>query len=119
MGITKIERRQRIKAHIRHRLHGTSSRPRMCVYRSNRQMYVQFIDDENRITLGGVSSRNTGMQAFDNSNKTSQASNLGKLAADYAKSKGISKVVFDRNGYQYHGRVKALAESARENGLEF
>lgn len=119
MGMTKNERRARIKKRIRRRLSGTAERPRMCVFRSNKQIYVQFVDDVNGVTLGGVSSRSASFNAGESTTKMAQAEQVGALAASYAKGKGIEEIVFDRNGYQYHGRVKALAESARSAGLKF
>ena len=114
MPLTKTERRSRIKMRVRKKVFGTQERPRMSVFRSNKQIYVQFIDDEQGRTLAGKAAAEGGKV-----NKTQQAVEVGKLAAEVAKSKGIERVVFDRNGYLYHGRVKALADSARANGLIF
>jgi large subunit ribosomal protein L18 len=115
--VTKEARRTRIKASIRKRVEGTSDRPRMSVFRSNKEIYVQFIDDEAGKTLASTSSNDKG---FDiKGSKIELANAVGKKAAEVASSVGIGEVVFDRNGYLYHGRVKALAEGAREGGLKF
>ena len=111
----KIKRRERIKAHIRHRVSGTAEKPRMTVFRSNTQIYVQLIDDVNGKTLASASS--VGLK--DKIAKKEQAAKVGTLAAEAAKAAGIKEVVFDRNGYLYHGRVKQLADAAREGGLKF
>ncbi|MFO7671566.1 MAG: 50S ribosomal protein L18 [Bacteroidales bacterium] len=117
MSLTKQERRQRIKYRIRKRLSGTGDRPRMTVYRSNKQIYVQLVDDLTGTTLGAASSKEKEI-ASQKVNKTQQARLVGKRIAEVAKEKGIDNVVFDRNGYLYHGRVKNLAEAARESGLK-
>lgn len=119
MALTKTERRLRIKRRIRRRMHGTADRPRMSVFRSNKQIYVQFVNDDSAQTLASASSRHKEIVEKGAMNKVQQASEVGRLAAQVAKDKGITSVVFDRNGYLYHGRVKALAEAARENGLKF
>jgi large subunit ribosomal protein L18 len=119
MSLTKHERRIRIKHRIRKRLSGNQEKPRMTVFRSNKQIYVQLVDDENGKTLVSVSSREKEIAAKSDINKTEQAKLVGKLAAEKSKEAGISEVLFDRNGYLYHGRVKALADSAREAGLKF
>ena len=108
-------RRIRIKAHIRHRVTGTAARPRMTVFRSNTQIYVQLIDDVTGLTLASASS----LGVKEKSTKTEQAAKVGALVAKAAKEAGITEVVFDRNGYLYHGRVKQLADAAREAGLKF
>jgi len=118
MALTKIERRSRIKKRIRKVISGVETMPRMSVFRSNTQIYVQFIDDVTRTTLVSASSRSKEI-AEQKVNKTEQARLVGKLAAERALAKGISTVVFDRNGYLYHGRVKSLADAAREGGLKF
>jgi len=118
MALTKQERRRRIKYRIRKRLSGTSERPRMTVYRSNKQIYVQLVDDVNGVTLLSASSKEKEI-AGQKVNKIDQARLVGKRVAEIAKEKGIKEVVFDRNGYLYHGRVKSLADAARENGLKF
>ncbi|MBN1131651.1 MAG: 50S ribosomal protein L18 [Bacteroidales bacterium] len=118
MALTKKERRTRIKFRIRKRLSGTSDKPRMSVFRSNKQIYVQLIDDVNGVTLLSTSSKIKEI-AGQKVNKTDQARLVGKKVAEIASEKGIKEVVFDRNGYLYHGRVKSLADAARENGLKF
>jgi large subunit ribosomal protein L18 len=115
--VTKETRRTRIKASIRKKVDGTSERPRMSVFRSNKEIYVQFIDDETGKTLASTSSSDKEMKK--DGSKVDLASAVGKKAAEVALSAGIEQVVFDRNGYLYHGRVKALAEGAREGGLKF
>ncbi len=117
MSLTKQERRQRIKYRIRKRLSGNGERPRMTVYRSNKQIYVQLVDDLTGKTLGAASSKEKEI-ATQKVNKIDQAKLVGKQIAKVAKEKGIDTVVFDRNGYLYHGRVKNLAEAARESGLK-
>ncbi len=119
MGITKIERRLRIKRRIRKKIFGTPEKPRMCVFRSNKHIYVQFIDDIAGKTLTSASSLYKDIYDKKDITKTDQAKLVGQLAAKKALEAGITKVVFDRNGYLYHGRVKALAEAAREAGLKF
>jgi large subunit ribosomal protein L18 len=117
MSLTKQERRQRIKYRIRKKLSGTGDRPRMTVYRSNKQIYVQLVDDLSGKTLGAASSKEKDI-ASQKGNKIEQAKLVGKRIAEVAKEKGIDNVVFDRNGYLYHGRVKNLAEAARKSGLK-
>lgn len=114
---TKNERRLKIKRRIRSRITGTESRPRLCVFRSNKQIYAQLIDDVNGKTLLAVSSKaeGEGTQAT----KVEKSFQVGKEIAAKAVAAGISQVVFDRNGYLYHGRVKSLADGAREGGLQF
>ena len=112
--ITKIERRIKIKHRVRNKISGTADRPRMSVFRSNKQIYVQVINDEEQKTLVAASS--LGLEA---SNKSEQASKVGELIAKKAIEAGITTVVFDRNGYLYHGRVKQVAEAARKAGLKF
>jgi len=115
MSNVKFNRRERIKAHIRHRLSGTAERPRLSVFRSNSQIYAQIIDDNKGVTLAAASS----LKIKDKMTKTEQAAAVGKLIADAAQAAGVQGVVFDRNGYLYHGRVKQLADAAREAGLKF
>lgn len=103
---------------IRKIVSGTPEMPRMSVYRSNKQIYVQFIDDTRGVTLASASSKEVAAQTAGK-NKTEVAAMVGKLAAEKALAKGISTVAFDRNGYLYHGRVKQLADAAREGGLKF
>jgi len=119
MSLSKTERRKRIKLRIRKNVHGTSERPRVAVFRSNKQIYAQVIDDENGKTLLSASSREKDIVSADKGNKTEQAAMVGKLLASKCKEAGIVSIVFDRGGYKYHGRVKSLAEAAREGGLKF
>jgi len=120
MSLNKIERRERIKMRIRKIVNGTAQRPRMTVFRSNKQIYVQFIDDLAGITLATASSLDQEVvSASAGKTKCEVAALVGKLAAERAAAKGISEVSFDRNGYLYHGRVKMLANAARESGLKF
>jgi large subunit ribosomal protein L18 len=117
MALTKAGRRQRIKYRIRKKLSGSGARPRMTVYRSNKQIYVQLVDDVTGTTLASASSKEKAIAA-QKVNKIDQAKLVGKRIAEIAKEKGIETVVFDRNGYLYHGRVKNLADAARESGLK-
>ena len=119
MVLTKHKRRLRIKMRIRKTISGTNETPRMSVFRSNKGIYVQLIDDLEGTTLLAVSSRLKELAEKKNVNKTEQAKLVGKLVAEKALEKGIQSVVFDRNGYLYHGRVKSLADAAREGGLKF
>lgn len=118
MSNQKVLRRSKIKMRIRKRITGTSERPRLCVYRSNIQIYCQLIDDVAGRTLTSASSREEGISAQD-ANKVEQSRQVGLLVARKAKALGIESVVFDRSGYLYHGRVKSLADGAREGGLNF
>jgi large subunit ribosomal protein L18 len=118
MALTKKDRRIRIKHRIRKNISGTKEIPRMSVFRSNKQVYVQFVDDIEGKTLLSVSSLAKDIAAKANISKIEQAKLVGKLAAEKSKEAGISKVNFDRNGYLYHGRIKALADAAREAGLK-
>lgn len=113
--IEKIKRRAKIKAHIRRKISGTAERPRLTVFRSNAQIYAQIIDDNSGKTLAAASS----LSIKDKMNKKEQATKVGEFIAKSAQEAGITSVVFDRNGYLYHGRVKELAEAARKNGLNF
>jgi large subunit ribosomal protein L18 len=120
MAISKIERRQRIKYRIRKIVTGTAERPRMSVYRSNKSIYVQFIDDMAGVTLAAASSRDKSLTEAIKSKPGAEVAKLvGRLAAERATAKGITSVSFDRGGYLYHGKVKNLAEAAREGGLKF
>ena len=114
MTTKKVERRIKIKYRIRKRVNGTTERPRMSVFRSNKQIYVQIINDLTGTTLASASS--LGLEDMP---KKEQAAKVGELVAKKAIEAGISKVVFDRNGYLYHGRVKELADAARKGGLIF
>jgi len=118
MAFSKLERRLKIKKSIRGKIAGTTERPRMSVYRSNKQISVQLIDDVNGKTLLAASSLEKEI-ASQKVTKSEQAAKVGALVANKAKDAGIETVVFDRNGYLYHGRVKQLADAAREAGLKF
>lgn len=117
MAFSKINRRAKIKRRIRKNISGTSSVPRLSVFRSNKQIYAQIIDDSTGTTLVTSSSYNN--KAAAKGNKIEQAAVVGKEVAEKAVKAGIESVVFDRNGYLYHGRIKSLADSARESGLKF
>ena len=120
MAITKIERRQRIRYRIRKVVSGTSERPRLSVFRSNKQIYAQIIDDVNGVTLASAASNCKELiEATKGKDGKAAAAMVGKLIAERAINKGITAVSFDRGGYLYHGRVKSLAEAAREGGLQF
>lgn len=110
----KQDRRVRIKHRVRNKISGTAERPRMSVFRSDRQIYVQIIDDESGSTLAAASS--LGMEKMP---KKEQAAKVGEKIAQIAVEAGITKVVFDRNGYLYHGRVQEVANGARKGGLKF
>ncbi|MBE9487793.1 MAG: 50S ribosomal protein L18 [Bacteroidetes bacterium] len=120
MALNKIARRSRIKMRIRKIVSGTAQKPRMTVFRSNKNIYVQFIDDKAGATLISASSKDAEVST-EVASKTAVevASIVGKLAAKRLIEKGFSEVRFDRNGYLYHGRIKSLAEGAREGGLKF
>jgi large subunit ribosomal protein L18 len=117
MSLTKSDRRQRIKYRIRKIVSGTAARPRLSVFRSNKEIYAQLIDDINGVTLLAVSSREKEVSATGT--KIEVATAVGKLLAERALKISIDNVTFDRGGYLYHGRVKSLAEGAREAGLKF
>jgi len=112
-----IKSRLSRKYHIRKKIFGTEERPRMSVFKSNKRLYVQLINDDKQVTLCSASSLEKDLKTAKLNIET--AKKVGKLIADRAKENNIKNAVFDRNGFLYHGRVKALAESARENGLEF
>jgi large subunit ribosomal protein L18 len=112
---TIINRRDRIKKSIRQKISGTAERPRLTIYRSNTGIYAQLIDDSKGITLASTSSKVQGLKGSN----VAVATEVGKKLAENAKNAGITQVVFDRNGYLYHGKVKALADGAREGGLNF
>ena len=111
---TKIERRTKIKYRVRNKVFGVAERPRMSVFRSNKQIYVQIINDQTGRTLAAASS--LGLEAMP---KKEQAAKVGEMIAKKAIEAGITSVVFDRNGYLYHGRVKEVADAARNGGLKF
>ena len=115
---SKKHKRQKARFSIRKKIFGTSERPRLAVFRSNKQIYAQLINDTEGVTLASASSIDKSLEGIKG-NKIEQAIEVGKLIAVNAKAVGINSVVFDRGGFLYHGRVKALAESAREGGLKF
>ncbi|GAA4377180.1 50S ribosomal protein L18 [Hymenobacter koreensis] len=115
MAVTKAERRLRIRRHIRNKVAGTSERPRLSVFRSNTGIYAQIIDDTAGRTIVAASSKHVSA----GETPVATAAAVGKELASRAQEKGITQVVFDRSGYLYHGRVKSLAEGAREGGLKF
>jgi large subunit ribosomal protein L18 len=116
MSLTKPERRQRIRFRIRKTISGTATNPRLSVFRSNKEIYAQLIDDVNGVTLLAASSREKEIGKGTN---VEIASAVGKLVAEKALKAGIETVTFDRGGYLYHGRIKSLAEGARAAGLKF
>lgn len=117
MQLTKLKRRKRIHSRVRQKISGTPAQPRLNIFRSNKQIYAQLIDDVNGVTLASASSFEAAVS--NDGNKVSQAQAVGKLIAERAAAAGIEKVLFDRGGYLFHGRVKALADGAREGGLKF
>ncbi len=116
IGIPKTREEKRVRRHLRVRkkIAGTPERPRLVVYRSLKHIYAQIVDDDARRTLMTVSSH-----GVEEGKKTAKSAEVGKRIAEKAKAAGITRVVFDRAGYKYHGRVKAVADGAREGGLEF
>ena len=114
----KVIRRQKLRWRIRTKLHGTAQKPRLSVFRSNKDIYVQLIDDNNGVTLAAASSREKEIVAVAG-NKVEKSMNVGKSLAQKAKALGIEACIFDRGGYLYHGRVKSVADGAREGGLKF
>lgn len=116
MALNKRERRLRIKRRIRNKISGTSEIPRLTVFRSNKEIYSQIIDDVNGKTICAASSLKIDKKGLT---KTDLSKKVGTAIAEAAKTAGISEVVFDRSGYLYHGRVKAVAEAAREAGIKF
>ncbi|MGX1929821.1 50S ribosomal protein L18 [Flagellimonas sp. 2504JD4-2] len=117
MGLSKTERRLRIRRRIRKISSGTEARPRLSVFRSNKEIYAQLIDDVNGVTLAAASSRDKDVEA--KGTKTEVANLVGKAIAEKALKIGVETVAFDRGGSLYHGRVKSLADGAREAGLKF
>ena len=113
--IDKVQRRLKIKKGIRGKISGSAQRPRMTVFRSNKQIYVQLVDDLTGTTLAAVSS----LKLEDKAPKKELAAKVGEVVAKKAQEAGITEVVFDRNGYLYHGRIKELADAARKGGLKF
>ena len=113
---TQLRRRRHLR--VRRKVAGTAERPRLVVFRSLKHIYAQLVDDDRGVTLFGVGDGSEGIQA-DGTGKVSRGKAVGKLIAERAKAAGVTRVVFDRAGYRYHGRVQAVAEGAREGGLEF
>ena len=118
MALSKQERRERIKLKIRKTINGTASMPRLCVFRSNSDIYAQLVDDKTGKTIAAAGSNDKSIKSAK-STKVEQAIAVGKLIASKANASGITTAVFDRSGYLYHGRIKSLAEGAREGGLKF
>lgn len=114
----KVQRRQKLRWRIRNTVKGTASKPRMSVFRSNKDIYVQLIDDTTGTTLASASSRQKDISA-QSGNKVEKSVLVGKAIAQKATELGLNNCVFDRSGYLYHGRVKAVADGAREGGMKF
>jgi large subunit ribosomal protein L18 len=114
----KVIRRQKLRWRIRTKVQGTAQKPRLSVFRSNKDIYVQLVDDNNGATIASASSRDKDIAAIAG-NKVEKSANVGKAIAQKAKALGIDTCVFDRGGYLYHGRVKSIADGAREGGLKF
>ena len=115
MALSKVQKRNRIKRRVRGKISGSSELPRLSVYKSNKEIYAQLIDDKDGKTLASASSRSLKATG----NKVEISAQVGKAIAEKAIAAGIEKIVFDRNGFVYHGRVKSLADGAREGGLKF
>ncbi len=115
MALTKVEKRNRIKRRVRGKISGSAELPRLSIYKSNKEIYAQLIDDKTGTTLASASSRALNATGT----KVEISAEVGKAIAEKAKAAGIENIVFDRNGFVYHGRVKALADGAREGGLKF
>ena len=118
MALTKTQRRQRIKNRTRKIVAGTDNQPRLAVFRSNKEIYAQLVNDVTGVTIAAASSRDKDLSS-EKGTKTELAALVGKSLAEKALKAGVSNVTFDRGGYLYHGRVKSLAEGAREAGLKF
>ncbi len=118
IAVKKV-RQQRRRLRIKKRINATTERPRLCISRSNKYLYAQIIDDTSSKTLVGISTHSKNFTGLKNGVNINAAKELGKAVAGLAAEKGIKKVIFDRNGYLYHGKIKAFAEAAREAGLEF
>ena len=118
MALTKTQRRERIKNRIRKIVSGTEARPRLSVFRSNKEIYAQIVDDVSGKTISAASSRDKDISSAKG-NKSEVAALVGKSVAEKALKAGVNSISFDRGGYLYHGRVKSLAEGAREAGLKF
>jgi large subunit ribosomal protein L18 len=119
MSLSKLDRRNRIRQRIRKIISGTAQKPRLSIFRSNKEIYAQIIDDVAGKTLVAASSRDKEIDAAAAATKIATAQEVGKLLASRAQKAGIENIIFDRGGYLYHGRVKALADGARESGLKF
>jgi large subunit ribosomal protein L18 len=119
--IAQARRNGRIRRHrrVRKKIHGTALRPRLAVFRSNKHLSVQLIDDDNGVTLAAASSNEAALRSDESGASVAAATRVGTLIAERAKAAGIDKVVFDRGGFAYHGRIAAVASAAREAGLEF
>lgn len=116
----KKERRDKIRRRIRSTIRGTTERPRLCVYKSNSHVYAQLVNDLDAVTMASASTDSNEMKdKLKDKSRMESAKEIGEILAKNAQEKGINKVVFDRSGYKYHGVVKALAEGAREGGLDF
>jgi large subunit ribosomal protein L18 len=115
---TREDQRRRRHLRVRKKVAGSAGRPRLVIFRSLKHIYAQLVDDDRGVVLLGASDQSEGLP-LDGAGKVAKSKATGKLIAEKAKAAGISKVVFDRAGYQYHGRVKAVADGAREGGLEF
>ena len=118
MALSKTDRRERLRFRIRKTVSGTTQRPRLAVFRSNKEIYAQIIDDVNGVTITAASTRDKEIDA-SKSNKIDAAKLVGKAIAEKAIKAGVESITFDRGGYLYHGRIKSLAEGAREGGLKF
>ncbi|HLV02655.1 MAG TPA: 50S ribosomal protein L18 [Acidobacteriota bacterium] len=117
--LSRAERRRKVHLRIRSKVLGTPERPRLCVFRSLKHTYVQLVDDTQGKTLSTISTLSLGGRKLTPGNNVAAAKEVGKAVAEKARELGVESVVFDRNGYIYHGRVKAVAEAAREAGLKF
>ena len=116
----KTLRRNKIRRRIRSTIRGTAERPRLCVFKSNKHMYAQLIDDRAAVTLAAISTESADLEKeLKDKSGMEKAEIVGKQIAKMASDKGIDKAVFDRSGYKYHGKIKALADGAREGGLDF
>ena len=120
-NIAQQRRNGRITRHrrVRKKIHGTAARPRLAVYRTNKHISVQLIDDDAGSTLAAASTIETDVRADGNGSSVAAATRVGTMIAERAKAAGVESVVFDRGGYKYHGRIKALADAARDAGLNF
>ena len=118
MALNKIEKRNKIRTRVRSKIKGTADRPRLSVFKSNKGIYAQVINDVEGVTIASASTNDKAMADLTG-NKSEKAKAVGSKVAELAKAKGIESVSFDRGGYLYHGRIKSLAEGAREAGLKF